>query len=354
MPAIAGDELLSNLLSAYHILYLYFICFGHGQSSTIPRPSLRRICAFSLSSTLFIVQRRVKATMAESNVNFLGGSPLNRLSWLRTSTPFLSAIVTSPNTRWIVFNNGQPLVRHAETEGLANESEVSRSNGGSKWSPTKPASGSQGHSLAALPTSAVLSLLGPPPFFGQNKAPGMLLDDEEQTSHTEGARLHGPHVVFLGLHEPSGHGQALPSSEFSSKTDSDAVVKNIKGTPYFSVDVAGVAEDVVKKALEESEREGKLEFAEPRSASAAFSMFEAAIFAEARSMLDWNMRNKVRLSVILVRERKFIIILLACVSSALVAGRRRTRYGLVGNGLALRYYHGQIILEESHVLLGTL
>ena len=228
----------------------------------------------------------------EAHVNFLGGSPLNRLAWLRTSTPFLSAIIASSNTRWIVFNNGQPLVRYTVKNGDAQVSETSQTNAGSKWAPTKP--GAPAHTLAALPTASILSLLGPAPVFGQGKDAGILLTDEEHTSHTEASRLHGPPVVFLGLHEPQGHNQALPSSEFSGKADPDAVVKNIKGTPYFGVEVSGVGEGLVKKVLDAGEAEGKLEFMEPRSASAAFSMFEAAVFAEARSMLDWNTRNMVR------------------------------------------------------------
>lgn len=36
------------------------------------------------------------------------------------------------------------------------------------------------------------------------------------------------------------------------------------------------------------------EFMEPRAATTQFTAFEAAIFAEARSMVDWNARNKVR------------------------------------------------------------
>ncbi|KAF9022282.1 hypothetical protein BDZ89DRAFT_1070810 [Hymenopellis radicata] len=40
----------------------------------------------------------------------MGGSPLNGLSWLRPSHDFLNALVALPQTRWILFNNGAPLV----------------------------------------------------------------------------------------------------------------------------------------------------------------------------------------------------------------------------------------------------
>ena len=47
---------------------------------------------------------------SQAPVNFFGGSPLNRLSWLRTSEHFLNAIVTSAATRWVLFKAGQPLL----------------------------------------------------------------------------------------------------------------------------------------------------------------------------------------------------------------------------------------------------
>ncbi|KAH8118956.1 NUDIX hydrolase domain-like protein [Phellopilus nigrolimitatus] len=214
--------------------------------------------------------------MAETHVNFLGGSPLNRLSWLRTSTPFLSAVLASPEARWVLFKAGEPLV-HVQ-------------------------SASNKFSLARLTTSDVRTLLGALPVFGQGQVAGkeaqLLNDNGEPILVLQAIRLHGPTIVFLGLHEPdNGQGSsALPSSDFSPKTDPEVAASNITGTPYFSLDVTDIEKEVVDEVLKNAESAKEtgvsLEFTEPRTASGGFTAFDAAVFAEGRSMVDWNVRNK--------------------------------------------------------------
>lgn len=183
-------------------------------------------------------------------------------------------MLESPQTRWVLFNAGQPLVRSTAAVRT--------------------------RSLAQLPTSEIKALLGPSPVFGQGKDPGDALqhfkEDGDPVAALEASRLHGPLIVFLGLHEPdSDQGQsALPSSEFSAKVDPKLAASNISGTPYFALDVTETGEKAIHDLLENSKGDGEtLEFAEPRGAASEFSAFEAAVFAEARSMVDWNDRNKV-------------------------------------------------------------
>lgn len=205
------------------------------------------------------------------HVNFLGGSPLNRLSWLRTSTPFLTAVLASPHTRWILFRAGEPLV--------------------------KVDAATKSHTLTRLPTPEVYPLLGKEPIFGQGNTLGeaaKTVDDEGKAiTHVEAARIHGPPIVFLGLHEPDSiAGQAalaLPSSDFSAKADPQTVAANIVGTPYFGLDVSEADASIVDAVAKNAESE----FMEPRAASQGLSAFDAAVFAEARSMIDWNARNSV-------------------------------------------------------------
>ncbi|KZT10913.1 uncharacterized protein LAESUDRAFT_721312 [Laetiporus sulphureus 93-53] len=207
--------------------------------------------------------------MVRSVVNFFGGSPLNRLSWLRTYQPFLNSIVGSPATRWLVFRRGEPLM-------------VTSRN-------------TQKPSLAQLSTADVKPLLGAEPFFGQGQntgehGPGDLLP-------VEGARFHGPPLVFLGLLEKTHAGgtHALPSSAFSAKQDADTVLANLEGTPYFSLDASNVEQDKLDSTLHGSQagKEGaEFAFVEARGAMAGFDEFEASIFAMARTMVDWNARNK--------------------------------------------------------------
>lgn len=203
--------------------------------------------------------------MAEAFTNFLAGSPLNRLSWLRTSHSFLNALVVSPTTRWILFNGGQPLI--ASHPGTT-----------------------QKRSLALLTTEDVKPLLGAEPFFGQGEQEGEHCASD--VSVLEAARVRGPSVVFLGLRETETSGSALPSSEFK---DPHSAVAKLTGTPYFSADVADLDENKVNEAIENTElaKDGTmLAFVEPRAAMSSLDAYTAAIFAEARSMVDWNQRNK--------------------------------------------------------------
>lgn len=203
--------------------------------------------------------------MTERFVNFMGGSPLNRLSWLRPSRSFLNAVITSPATRWILFNDGLPLIAtHAIT---------------------------QKRTLALLPTDDVRPLLGIEPYFGQGQFEGEA--DHSDAPVLEAARLHGTRIVFLGLKEADPlTAAALPSSDFK---DPQATVAALEGTPFFTIDVADLEDALVKDAVQTSQRADPnitLNFMDSRTAMTSLDVFTAAVFAEARSMADWNRRNK--------------------------------------------------------------
>ena len=180
----------------------------------------------------------------------------------------------APATRWVVFRDGQPLLQ---------------SHVGSSNDPFK-------QSLARLTTRDVRPLLGPEPFFSQGQQEGDLAPADVKA--LEAARLRGPPIVFLGLHESeTSFSAALPSSDFSAKSDPVALISNVHGTPYFSLDVTGVDHTEVDNVLASSVAAGEglqLAFSEPRAAMSVLEEFEAAVFAAARSMVDWNARNKVR------------------------------------------------------------
>jgi len=204
-------------------------------------------------------------------INYFGGSPLNRLSWLRSSQIFLNAILVSPATRWLLFKDGQSL--------FSSEPDSEKSK-----------------SLARLTTSDVRSLLGPEPFFAQGQNEGDIAEND--VSVLEAARLRGPPLVFLGLDEPSSGNEtqeALPSSDFSAKTDPASVASKINGTPYFSLDVSQVEQKLLDEVLQSSEigkKGAKFEFIDARPAMRYLDWQAAAIVAEGKSMVDWNARNK--------------------------------------------------------------
>jgi NAD+ diphosphatase len=193
------------------------------------------------------------------HVNFLGGSPLNRLSWLRTSSVFINALLDSPSTRWVAFQDGKPL--------LASRTNEVR--------------------LALLTTSEVEPFLGSKPYFGQGPGEGALATVDLPI--LQAARFRGAPVVFLGLSETS-------ANDYSPTTPHEQLAKALIGTPFFSIDLTEISQTELDRLVQTSTAgtDGyTLSFAEPRSATRGMSEFDAAIFAEARSMVDWNFRNKV-------------------------------------------------------------
>lgn len=216
--------------------------------------------------------------------NFFGGSYLNRLSWLRSSRDFLNAILVSPATRWLLFQDGKPLI--ASGAPTLPQSIPSPDTDNLKSSRTQY--------LARLSTDDVRSLLGPEPFFSQGQSEGSLADKENPV--LEAARLRGNPIVFLGLHEDKDSEEALPSSDFSAKSDALAVASRIKGIPFFSLDVSDVDKETLDSVLQQAELTkagASLAFTDARAAMGSFDYFDAAVAASARGLIDWNARNKV-------------------------------------------------------------
>jgi len=210
----------------------------------------------------------------DPNTNLFAGSPLNRLSWLRPSHLFLNAAIASPTARWLIFNAGQPLT-------------VARSDNVTK------------QSVAYLTTNDVKPFLGSEPYFGQGKDEGQLIMESSEVPHssTEAARHRHSPVVFLGIHEPQSKFSAFPSSDFANP---HAAMANLKGTPYFTMDVADLElpsnklNDILGSVSQA--QSGILSWSEPRVVMSSLDSFSGGVFAEARSLADWNRRNKVRLS----------------------------------------------------------
>lgn len=232
----------------------YYVVTNPLSESPAILPSIRS----AIASTL--------AKMAEQRTIMFSGSPLNRLSWLRTSHSFLNAIVPSPKAHWLLFKSGNPLTVKTETKS----------------------------SLSYLSTKDVAPFIGEAPYFGQGKTSGILAADE-QISATEAVRHRGAPIVFLGLHETGSSGTgALPSSEFA---DAEKALEKIEGAPYFALDVTDLEleDEAIEAALKETEpaKSGStLAWLDSRSVMMNTDLFNGAIFAEARSMCDWNSRNK--------------------------------------------------------------
>jgi NAD+ diphosphatase len=138
-----------------------------------------------------------------------------------------------------------------------------------------------------LATSEVEPFLGSKPYFGQGPGEGEVAAVDLPI--LEAARFRGAPVVFLGLSEPQ-------PNDYRQCTSPEQLAKTLIGTPFFSIDLSEISQTELNRLLQTSitRTDGyALSFAEPRGATRGMSEFDAAIFAEARSMVDWNFRNKV-------------------------------------------------------------
>jgi NAD+ diphosphatase len=257
-------------------------------------------------------------------VNFLAGSPLNRLSWLRPNHTFLNAVLASPSTRWILFNAGQPLMVTFKSE-----------------------TNSKKCSLANLTTADVRPLLGSEPFFGQGEhSDGKVVTASTDDSPLGSARHRGAPIVFLGLQETcSATASALPSSDFK---DAKTAVANLEGTPFFALDVSHLesiesVEELLLKSVSKQNGDTELAFMDTHAAMRSFDAITAGIFAEARSLVDWNQRNKVSFFNFSseIRSGKTGLGFIPF-SSVQVVEHLRTPFGEDGSSRARRCYHGLI------------
>jgi len=129
--------------------------------------------------------------------------------------------------------------------------------------------------------------LGPEPYFGQGPTEGAI--PTVDLPILEAARFRGAPIVFLGLKEPQ-------PNEYNPAIPPEELAKALVGTPFFSVDVSEVGQTELDRLVQTSVAGADgfdLSFAEPRAAIRGMGGFDAGVFAEARSMVDWNFRNKV-------------------------------------------------------------
>ncbi|KAE8449650.1 hypothetical protein EG329_007980 [Mollisiaceae sp. DMI_Dod_QoI] len=168
--------------------------------------------------------------------NYFSGSPLNRVSFLRHDHSFISKALVHPSTYFLLFNDLAPLAKDPSTLAYATHDEV------------KP-------------------LIGENPF---EKEEAELIKDYNSA-------ITLPLVLFLGLDERKKEG-------FEHGI--------YKGTPYFAVDVTpkGTVEKEANGVIEAMKAKG-LQFVEGRMHMTLNAPEAAAIYAQARALLDWNARN---------------------------------------------------------------
>lgn len=164
---------------------------------------------------------------------------MNRFSFLRSNNSFLSAAFNHSSTLFLLLNNLAPLTESG---------------------PTKLA------------------------FASLKDVQPLIEDDPYQTSEEEAILKYNsiawvPHLIFLGLDERQQNGDILKWTSYS-------------GVPYFALDVTpkGSIEAQAINLRQEFEARGK-NFLEGGRLHISLPAHEAAIYAQARALIDWNARN---------------------------------------------------------------
>ncbi|KAF2422162.1 hypothetical protein EJ08DRAFT_619590 [Tothia fuscella] len=169
--------------------------------------------------------------------NYFSGSPLNRVSFLRTDHTFLSAALNHSTTSFLLFNKLNPLTKD----------------------PTQ---------LAFATFSDVKPLIGSDPY----------QQDEKEIVKAYNSSAFTPQLIFLGLDDRNKEGLVYKDA--------------YRGAPFFALDVTPQKHIVAEaeKVIEKVTKDTGFTFAEGRM-NLSLHAQEAAIYAEARHMLDWNSRN---------------------------------------------------------------
>ncbi|KAL8810798.1 MAG: hypothetical protein Q9223_002098 [Gallowayella weberi] len=167
--------------------------------------------------------------------NYFSGSPLNRVSFLRTDYTFLSLALKHPTTSFLLFNSLNPLAKDPSHLSFASYTDVR-------------------------------------PLIGENP----YAKSEEQLISEYNSTTTIPQLIFLGLDERNKQG----------------LTYNIyTGSPCFALDVTpkGSVTSQAESLIQSMQSRG-LNFLEGRI-QAALPAPDAAIYAQARALLDWNARN---------------------------------------------------------------
>ncbi|KAJ5134492.1 hypothetical protein N7448_000488 [Penicillium atrosanguineum] len=184
-----------------------------------------------------LAESMLSRRFGKETVNYFSSSPINRLSFLRTEHPFLSAALKHPSTQFVLLNNLAPLIRSPSEPYYAKFEELRK--------------------------------LIPQDFFDHA---------EEDMIKSYDSRKTNPALIFLGMDESRKEGMTY---------------KIYSGVPFFALDVTpkgSEAQQSESKDVIRAMEEKGLSFFQTRIVS-TFTPDDAAIYAQARALNDWNNRN---------------------------------------------------------------
>ncbi|QPC78919.1 hypothetical protein HYE68_009671 [Fusarium pseudograminearum] len=203
-------------------------------SSDTAAPNLPRVAALENDDSM--LTRR----FGKEVVNYYAGSRINRFSFLRADTGFLRKAAASPTARYLALSELNPLVVDKRTPAYFTFNDVE-------------------------------PLIGSDPF-AQTEDEAIQNFDSTKTT---------PLIVFLGMLEEGNENDHISSTDHG----------DILGHPYFAIDITpkgNHAEEAESFLAEQEKKEMSLD-KNPRAMG--HSPEAAALYAQARSMIDWNSRS---------------------------------------------------------------
>ncbi|CEJ60397.1 putative NADH pyrophosphatase [Penicillium brasilianum] len=185
-----------------------------------------------------LAESMLSLRFGKETVNYFSSSPINRLSFLRNDHPFLSSALKHSSARFLLLNNLAPLTRSPTEVYYAKYDEV----------------------RSLIPSDT----------FDQS--------EEEMLKGFDSRKTHAT-LIFLGLDE--------------SRKEGSMTHKIYSGIPFFAVDVTpkgSAAQQTACKDIISAMEEKGLSFFQTRVIT-TFTPDDAAIYAQARALTDWNTRN---------------------------------------------------------------
>lgn len=219
----------------------------------MPPPALPTLSYLSQESTSALTRK-----FGPETANYFSGSPLNRLSWLRSDHLFLRAAFSHASARFLLMNSLGPMVESKQNDAR----------------------------LAFAGPEDVKGLLGS----GEEvfRSEEEVVGGYDSEAAGKGERM----VMFLGVDLVDEKKQQQPQ-----EGEDVFVWKEFRGAPFFAVDVTpregdgeegkAKAEELIKKMEEEKGHA----FLSASARGMALEAGHAAMYGQARAVVDWNARN---------------------------------------------------------------
>lgn len=224
-----------------------------------------------------MAQQNLASTDPSQTGIYFGKEVVNRVSFLREDSEFISNSVFHPSTRFIFYNDGEPLVNKE-----ANDKLVILTNGDKQLSSVE-GEVTAGTTVGLLKNSAWKQIIET--WSNDNKEQDATLRDENK-----------PTFLFLGIKDES---VGLDLRKLKCE-DTDSYLDHqgrYFGIPYYGVDLTRspqVVELIQNHILENNPeaKAGNLFFTHSRKHTFGFSQEESALFSHGKMYFDWLGRNR--------------------------------------------------------------